>query len=70
MITVQLTTEQWAGVIRLMKEGQAEGWCYEGKYVETDALIDAICQQTKISRTKADEMEPERHEYVSTGDAT
>jgi hypothetical protein len=67
--TVTLTREQWAGVIRLMIEGQQEAQYFVGSDEEHESLVSAICAQTAITEGEALDMEPPRNYYVPKGEA-
>lgn len=62
-ITVTMTKEQWAGVIRLMREGDLEGAWFVGKDKEVAALRAAVCALSGITDEEADAMEPVRDPY-------
>lgn len=66
-VSVTMTKEQWAGVIRLMMEGHQEGTYYVGRDEENAVLIGAICNQSGITGPQAYEMEPKRDYYVPRG---
>lgn len=65
--SVIMTKERWAAVIRLMMEGQDEGYYYVGRDEEDESLISDVCSQSGITTAEAQAMEPVRNIYVPKG---
>lgn len=66
-ITVSMTKEQWAHVIRLMHDGISEGLYYVGKDKEDELVLSEIYKQSGINFKEANDMEHERNYYVPKG---
>ena len=69
-ITVKLTRDQWALVLRLMDTGHCNDFYYAGMDEEYEAIQAAMTPQIGMTTQEAFEAEPERNHYVASGEPT